>query len=169
MSDVSVKKAVDGVLKKSGVKTSECMRSHAWRKGFKSICEQSGMKSINVEMLLGHDIGVSGHYYRPTESDLLEDYMTHGADALTINETNRLRTQISQLQILNQKSMKEFHDEWLSDLKNNYALIPQREWETIKGEMKAIKEHILPEYYEHTGKPIHLDANYSDDPSGLAE
>lgn len=169
LSDVSVKKAVDGVLKKSGVKTSECMRSHAWRKGFKSICEQSGMKSINVEMLLGHDIGVSGHFYRPTESDLLEDYMTHAADALTISETNRLRTQISQLQILNQKSMKEFHDEWLSDLKNNYALVPQREWETIKGEMKAIKEHILPEYYEHTGKPIHLDGNYSDDPSGLVE
>ena len=69
LSDVSVKKAVDGVLKKSGVKTKEAMRTHAWSKGFKSICEQSGMKSINVEMLIGHNIGVSGHYYRPTESD----------------------------------------------------------------------------------------------------
>ena len=67
LSDVSVKKAVDGVLKKSGVKTKEAMRSHAFRKGFKSICEQSGMKSINVEMLIDHDTGVSEHYYRPAE------------------------------------------------------------------------------------------------------
>ena len=66
------------------------MRSHAFRKGFKSICEQSGMKSINIEMLMGHNIGVSGHYYRPAESDILEDYMTHGADALTISSEIRL-------------------------------------------------------------------------------
>ena len=91
MSDVSVKKAVDGVLKKSGVKTKEAMRSHAFRKGFKSICEQSGMKSINVEMLMGHNIGVSGHYYRPAEADILEDYMTHASDALTIDPNQRLQ------------------------------------------------------------------------------
>jgi integrase len=36
---------VDRALKRSGVKTSEAMRSHAFRKGYKSICEQSGMKS----------------------------------------------------------------------------------------------------------------------------
>ena len=76
--------------RKAGVKTSEAMRSHAFRKGFKSICEQSGMKSINIEMLMGHNIGVSGHYYRPAESDILEDYMTHGADALTISSEIRL-------------------------------------------------------------------------------
>ena len=73
------------------------MRSHAWRKGFKSICEQSGMKSINVEILLGHDIGVSGHYYRPVESDILEDYMTHAADALTIDPTQRLKQENEKL------------------------------------------------------------------------
>jgi hypothetical protein len=53
-------------------------------------CERCGMKSINVKMLLGHDIGISGHYYRPSESDVLEDYMTHAADALTIDPTKRL-------------------------------------------------------------------------------
>ena len=53
LSDGAVMKAVDECLKKSGVKTTEAMRSRAFRKGFKSICEQSGMKSINVEMLLG--------------------------------------------------------------------------------------------------------------------
>lgn len=46
-------------------KLESAMCSHAFHKGFKSICEQSGVKSINVELLLGHYIGVSGHYYRP--------------------------------------------------------------------------------------------------------
>ncbi len=68
--------------------------SHGFRKFFFSECEKSGMKSINVKMLMGHNIGVSGHYYRPSESDLLEDYMTHAADALTIDDTQRLRQQI---------------------------------------------------------------------------
>lgn len=98
MSEHSVMFVVDETLKQSGVKTIEARRSHAFRKGFKSICEQSGMKSINVEMLMGHNIGVSGHYYRPAESDVLEDYMTHAADALTIDPNQRLRKQVHQLQ-----------------------------------------------------------------------
>jgi hypothetical protein len=56
------------------------------------------MKLINVEWLLGHDIGVSGHYYRPFESDVLEDYMTHAADALTIDPTQRLQTRVKELE-----------------------------------------------------------------------
>lgn len=45
----SIMKIIDECLKRSGVKTSEARRNHAFRKGFKSICEQSGMKSINVD------------------------------------------------------------------------------------------------------------------------
>jgi integrase len=90
LSESAIMRFIDEALKKAGVKTSDAMRSHAFRKGFKSICEQSGMKSINIEMLMGHNIGVSGHYYRPAETDLLEDYMTHSADALTIDPTHRL-------------------------------------------------------------------------------
>jgi integrase len=98
LTEGAVMKAIDGVLKKSGVKTTEAMRSHAWRKGFKSICEQSGMKSINVELLMDHNIGVSGHYYRPSEADLLEDYMTHAADSLTIDPTQRLQQRVKDLE-----------------------------------------------------------------------
>ena len=32
------------------------------------------MKPINVELTMGHDIGVSASYYRPTEKEVLEDY-----------------------------------------------------------------------------------------------
>jgi hypothetical protein len=43
---------------------------------------------------LGHDIGVSGHYYRPVESDVLEDYVTHAVDVLTISEEHKLKKQL---------------------------------------------------------------------------
>lgn len=88
---------IDECLKKSGVKTSDCMRSHSWRKGYKSLTEQSGMKSINVEMLLGHDIGLGNNYYRPTSESLLEDYMK-AVDALTIDPNNRLKARVQQLE-----------------------------------------------------------------------
>jgi integrase len=108
-----IKSIVEGALKKSGVyKTSEIMRTHAYRKGFKTICEQSGMKSINVEMLLGHATGLNKSYYRPSESDLLQDYMDHAADALTISSEPKLRQQIK-----NKENEVKFIYEEISSLK----------------------------------------------------
>jgi hypothetical protein len=37
-------------------------------------CEQV-MRPANVEVLMGHSMGVSDSYYRPTEKQLLEDYL----------------------------------------------------------------------------------------------
>jgi hypothetical protein len=33
------------------------------------------MRSINVEITMGHDLGVSESYWRPTEREVLEDYL----------------------------------------------------------------------------------------------
>ena len=40
-------------------------------------CESSQMKSLHLSML-------AAHYHMPTDSVVLEDFMTHAADALTI-------------------------------------------------------------------------------------
>ena len=69
---------------------------HGFRKAFKTICENAGMKSINIELLLGHNIGVSGSYYKPTESDILQDYI-RAVDFLTISEENKLSKKIKEL------------------------------------------------------------------------
>ena len=42
------------------------------------------MRPINVEITMGHDIGVSASYYKPTEKEVLEDYLK-AVDLLTIN------------------------------------------------------------------------------------
>ena len=58
-------------------------------------------------MLMGHNIGISGHYYRPAESEILEDYMIHAADALTIDSTNKLRKQVEKLESEKSEELKQ--------------------------------------------------------------
>jgi integrase len=58
-----------------GKRRHEFQADHGFRKWFKTRCEISGMKPINIEKLMGHSIGISGSYYKATESELLEDYM----------------------------------------------------------------------------------------------
>jgi len=59
----------------SGKKRHPFQAVHSFRKWFKTRCEIGGMKPINVEKLLAHSIGISDSYYRPTENELLEDYL----------------------------------------------------------------------------------------------
>ena len=57
-----------------GEKRHEWKAAHGLRKYFKSKAEQV-MKPINVEIMMGHSIGISASYYRPLEREILEDYL----------------------------------------------------------------------------------------------
>lgn len=63
----------------------EFQGAHGLRKAAKSLMERS-MKSLNVEILLGHDVGLAESYYRPKEEELLDDYLKAVPD-LTFFET----------------------------------------------------------------------------------
>jgi hypothetical protein len=66
-----------------GVRRHEWKAAHGIRKYYKSRTEQV-MKPINVEITMGHDIGISESYYKPQEREVLEDYLK-AVDLLTIN------------------------------------------------------------------------------------
>ena len=68
-----------------GKKRHEFQAHHAFRKFFKSVCERK-MKSLDVEMLLGHGVGLADNYYRPQESEILEEYLK-AVQGLTILTT----------------------------------------------------------------------------------
>jgi integrase len=87
-----------GLRKKSGLKRNryEFQTNHGLRKWFKTRCEQSGMKSINIETLMGHSIGISDSYYRITEKELMVDYLK-AVSLLAINEDNVLQRQATEL------------------------------------------------------------------------
>ena len=89
---------IQGLRKKleQGKKRHEFQADHGLRKWFKTRCEISGMKPINVEKLMGHSIGIPGSYYRATERELLDDYMK-AIDFLTISNENRLEKQIQDI------------------------------------------------------------------------
>ncbi|MGA7368760.1 MAG: hypothetical protein WBX01_06485 [Nitrososphaeraceae archaeon] len=87
-----------GLRRKADLKRNryEFQTNHGFRKWFKTRCEQSGMKSINIETLMGHSIGISDSYYRITEGELLNEYL-RAVDLLTINESSILRRQVAEL------------------------------------------------------------------------
>jgi hypothetical protein len=89
---------IQGLRKKleQGKRRHEFQADHGLRKWFKTRCEISGMKPINVEKLMGHSIGIPGSYYRATERELLDDYMS-AIDFLTISNENRLEKQIQDI------------------------------------------------------------------------
>jgi hypothetical protein len=60
------------------------------------------MKSINIEKLLSHSIGISNSYYRPTENELLEDYLKV-SDLLMIDKQENLQKELHQYQQQNQE------------------------------------------------------------------
>jgi len=80
----------------SGRKRHEFQADHGFREWFKTRCEIAGMRSINIETLMAHSTGVSDSYYRPTEDELLNDYLKAIA-FLTISDEHRLQEQVNDL------------------------------------------------------------------------
>lgn len=87
-----------GLRKKlaSGKRRHEFQSDHGLRKTFKTRCELGGMKSINVETLMGHSIGIQDSYYRATGEELLQDYLKAAA-FLIVDKRNALEDQVQEL------------------------------------------------------------------------
>ncbi len=64
-------------------------------------------------MLMGNNLGLASNYYRPAESDLLEDYMTHSADSLTIDPTFRLQKHVAILETEKTEEIAELERRWM--------------------------------------------------------
>lgn len=61
------------------------------------------MKSLPIEMLLDHDVGLANSYYKPTEKELLEKHLK-AIDLLTINsESIVLNKKIQNLQVMTRR------------------------------------------------------------------
>ncbi|MDN5847647.1 MAG: hypothetical protein L0H53_15390 [Candidatus Nitrosocosmicus sp.] len=89
---------------KKGERRHEFKTVHGFRKFFKTYCEQI-MKSINVEILMGHTIGVSDSYYKPTERELLADYLKAvPVLSITKKDTEKIEQELNDLREINQNN-----------------------------------------------------------------
>ncbi len=72
-----------------GQKRHEFKANHGFRKFFKTRAEQV-MRPINVELLMGHSVGVSNSYYKPNEHELFKDYLK-AVPLLQISEVEHVK------------------------------------------------------------------------------
>jgi hypothetical protein len=81
-------------------KRHEFKAAHGFRKFYKSRAEQV-MKPINVEITMGHNMGISESYYRPTEREVTDDYLK-AVHLLSVNRDNQILQK--ELNILTEKT-----------------------------------------------------------------
>jgi len=109
-----------------GKKRHPYQANHSLRKWFKTRCEISGMKPINIEKLMNHSVGISDSYYRATENEMFENYLK-AIDFLTIN--NDKLTLQKQVAELTEKSKQENYiiKGKLSEKENEIQMLSQRD------------------------------------------
>lgn len=95
----------------------EVMVVHGFRKFFDTNLTRATKDPVMTELLLGHDIGLKGSYFKPDEESKYNTYR-EGINALTINEENKLRQDLV-------KTTKE-RDEYKAKLENDIALLKKR-------------------------------------------
>ena len=132
-----IKRLLERALWEQGLRTildgstkrHEWKAVHGFRKYYKSRAEQV-MKPINVEITMGHDIGVSRSYWRPRVEEVLEDYLK-AESLLTINADEYiLQKQVQQLKEKNQVSDNSIKKE-LSEVKSKLEYNQRKDYDVI--------------------------------------
>ena len=123
LQHLGIKSVIERALRAQGIRTKleegkkryPFPTDHGFRKFFKTRCEIAGMKSINIENLMNHSIGVSNSYYRPQEKELLEDYLKAVVN-LTIEENTNtvIKKGVAEERI---KSIEEKHNKEINLLR----------------------------------------------------
>jgi integrase len=81
-----------------GIRNQGIPAAHGFRKFFTTQLVNSRVNPEIREMLLGHDIGLAGAYYKPTVEEMYAEY-EKALDNLTIDPANRLQSKIETLTI----------------------------------------------------------------------
>ena len=138
-----MKRLIEDALKATGVrgkleegkKRHEFQTDHGFRKFFKSMCERR-MKSLHVEMLLGHSVGLGDNYYGPQETEMLEEYL-EAVPELTIIE-KRAQAETEDLDSL-KNEVKHLRQELANQVKekSKYERLA-KQFEELRAEVNAL-------------------------------
>jgi len=77
-------------------KRHEVMLFHGFRKYVNTQMIRAGVKPVIKEMLLGHGTGLEDSYYRPTEEEILREYLK-AIGVLTISDEKQLKLEVERL------------------------------------------------------------------------
>ena len=136
-----------------GQKRHEFKGVHGFRKFFESNC-QLVMNHNNIKMLMDHSLGESGNYHRPTEKQLLDDYLK-ASDYLTSSEENKLKKKNKELE--NKLNNREkLLNEQLVEKEKRLQIIEEK----YDNEMKNMKEE-MNEQFTQVMKLVQQDKKLS--------
>jgi hypothetical protein len=122
-----------------GKRRHEFQADHGFRKYFKTVAERH-MKSLHVELLMGHSVGLSDNYYRIPEKELLMEYLKAVADLSVSNSS--IPSDDERIKNLEEevKTLKLGIEGYLAKLK--FRGIIQYDDEEIQKYFTAPKKHI---------------------------
>lgn len=105
-------------------KRKEVSLFHGFRKFTTKQLVDSNVKAEIREMLLGHKIGLTGVYYKPTEQEMLNEYLK-AVPLLTISNEERLKFKLEE-RVQIQKTVIQSMQEQMDALKADIAAINKR-------------------------------------------
>jgi integrase len=129
----AVERLISRTIEKSGIRTVERQTelqhnehgkirkdvrlTAGFRKFFDTQLIYADVRPAIKEMFMGHSIGYDDNYFKPSENDILEEYLT-AVDWLTINEENRLKKQVKELTRKQDEIevMKERYEQEIKDI-----------------------------------------------------
>ncbi len=109
-------------------KRHEFKTAHGFRKYFKTQTEQARVSSAMIEMMMGHSLGVSSSYMKPTEDVMLQEYV-NAIDYLTVNQSvvlinkslrkqeETIRNSFVEMESKHRKEIVELKEKYEMDLK----------------------------------------------------
>jgi hypothetical protein len=134
--------------------------AHGFRKFFTAQLVNSKLNPEIREMLLGHKIDLASAYYRPTEQEMLDEYMK-AVNSLTINEENRQKIKVELLEsekheittLKNQvnemkATMKDFTDLMKLKIENDLEL-DNKKFQKQQNEIHSIDKRLSQKGLEH--------------------
>jgi integrase len=116
----SLRALLKDCIERSGIRQIEHIHRHrrkevALMHGFRKFTTKQLVDSKVTaevrEMLLGHDIGLIGRYYKPTEKDLLQEYYK-AVPALTISNEERLKYKLEERITIEKTKIQSLTDQF---------------------------------------------------------
>lgn len=117
-----------------GTNRHEWKAAHGFRKYYKTHAEQV-MRPINVELTMGHNLGVSKSYWKPTENEVLQDYLKAAPNLMISYEQS----------LLNQSRLMLEKNELLQKERNELEVLRQELAPLLALKDTLLREGILKE------------------------
>ena len=117
------------IARRSNVRSKQVPIAHGFRKFAMKQFVNAKINPEIREMLMGHKIGLASAYCRPTEQEMLAEYMK-AVNNLTINEENRLRIKVEKLE-----SEKDKFDIFAMKVSDNFRKIEEKMMKLKAGAM----------------------------------